>query len=29
LAELIGFLGMLDERARYYEEKPKLAAVAG
>ncbi|WP_409431199.1 acyl-ACP desaturase [Mycobacterium sp. SMC-16] len=27
--ELIGFLGMLDERARFYEEKRKLAAVAG
>lgn len=29
LPELIGFLGVLDERARYYEEKRKLAAVAG
>lgn len=27
--EMIGFLGMLDERARFYEEKRKLAAVAG
>ncbi|CAM5726646.1 acyl-ACP desaturase [Mycolicibacterium aubagnense] len=27
--QLIGFLGMLDERARFYEEKRKLAAVAG
>lgn len=27
--ELIGFLGMLDERARFYEEKRKLATVAG
>ncbi|OKH79674.1 acyl-ACP desaturase [Mycobacterium sp. ST-F2] len=27
--ELIGFLGILDERARFYEEKRKLAAVAG
>ena len=27
--ELIGFLGMLDERARFYEEKRKLAAVGG
>ena len=27
--ELVGFLGMLDERARFYEEKRKLAAVAG
>ncbi len=27
--QLIGFLGMLDERARFYEEKRKLASVAG
>ena len=27
--ELVGFLGLLDERARFYEEKRKLAAVAG
>ncbi|KAB7761738.1 acyl-ACP desaturase [Mycolicibacterium mucogenicum] len=27
--EMIGFLGMLDERARFYEEKRKLAATAG
>lgn len=27
--ELVGFLGMLDERARFYEEKRRLAAVAG
>ncbi|KIU18077.1 acyl-ACP desaturase [Mycolicibacterium llatzerense] len=27
--ELIGFLGLLDERARFYEEKRKLATVSG
>jgi acyl-[acyl-carrier-protein] desaturase len=27
--EMIGFLGMLDERARFYEEKRKLATVSG
>ncbi len=27
--ELVGFLGLLEERARFYEEKRRLAAVAG